>query len=48
MATAIRPMTLLVVSCRAVTTAAGWLVGLACLLLAAVSWLAAAGASMFR
>ena len=41
-------MTAFVAPCRAVITAAGWLVGLLCLLLAVGSWLATAGASMFR
>ncbi|MHC4082475.1 MAG: hypothetical protein ACYS15_15700 [Planctomycetota bacterium] len=48
MATAIRPLTALTVACRAVLGIAGWLVGLACLLLAMSSWLAEAGSSMFR
>ena len=47
MATAIRPMTVLTDTFRAVLGVAGWLVGLACLLLAVSSWLAATGASMF-
>ena len=48
MATRIHPLTALTVACGAVLVAAGWLVGIACLLLAAYSWLAEAGASMFR
>ena len=48
MATAIRPLTALTVAFRAVFGIAGWLIGLLCLLLAMSSWLAEAGASMFR
>jgi len=47
-ATAIRPLTAMTVACRAAFGLAGWVVGLACLLLAMSSWLAEAGASMFR
>jgi hypothetical protein len=47
-ATAIRPLTALTVVCRAAFGIAGWLVGLACLVVAMTAWLAEAGASMFR
>ena len=46
-ATAIRPLTALTVTCRAVIATVGWLIGLVCLLLAMSSWLAEVGASMF-
>ncbi|MHC4142481.1 MAG: hypothetical protein ACYSUF_11580 [Planctomycetota bacterium] len=48
MATAIRSLTALTVFCRAAFGIAGWLVGLVCLVVAMSSWLAEAGASMFR